>query len=125
MTCIYSVAARWVPEEEAGAWSQMFFSYATGLIKLGKQKALRPDDLWDISHRDQASNVSQVMVALRTHHTNLTAAAAAYFVVAEPGFARNMYEHCLFQQSCTVLSAMLELVTLVMLMSRHTILYMA
>lgn len=54
------LAERWVPEEEAGPWSQMFFSYATGLIKLGKQKALRPEDLWDISYRDEASNVSQV-----------------------------------------------------------------
>lgn len=59
-------AERWVPEEEAGPWSQMFFSYATSLIKLGKQKALRSEDLWDISYRDQASNVSEVHL---NHHT--------------------------------------------------------
>lgn len=41
-------------------WSQMFFSYCNGLVKLGKQKALQPQDLWDISHRDEASNVAQV-----------------------------------------------------------------
>lgn len=51
---------RWSPEEEAGLWSRLFFSFCTGLIKMGKAKALNPDDLWDLPYSDEASSVSQV-----------------------------------------------------------------
>lgn len=54
------VAGRWSPEEDAGIWSRLFFSFCTGLIKMGKQKALNPEDLWDLSYSDEAPRVSQV-----------------------------------------------------------------
>lgn len=54
------VAGRWSPEEEAGLWSRLFFSFCTGLIKMGKQKVLNPEDLWDLPHSDEAAAVSQV-----------------------------------------------------------------
>lgn len=57
---VFYVAGRWSPEEEAGLWSRLFFSFCTGLIKMGKQKALNPEDLWDLPHSDEAAAVSQV-----------------------------------------------------------------
>lgn len=48
----------WCPEEEAGLFSKMFFSWVGGLLKLGQYKALEQSDLWDIAERDKSSNVS-------------------------------------------------------------------
>lgn len=55
-------AERWSPEEEAGLWSRLFFSFCSGLIKMGKQKALNPEDLWDLPRSDEAASVSEVCV---------------------------------------------------------------
>ena len=57
---LYYAAGRWSPEEEAGIWSRLFFSFCSGLIKMGKQKALNPEDLWDLPYSDEAATVSQV-----------------------------------------------------------------
>lgn len=54
------MAGHWSPEEEAGMWSRLFFSFCSGLIKMGKQKALNPEDLWDLPYSDEAATVSQV-----------------------------------------------------------------
>ena len=53
-------AGRWCPEEEAGIWGRLFFSFCNGLISMGKQKALNAEDVWDLSYTDQAPHVSQV-----------------------------------------------------------------
>lgn len=50
---------RWCPEENASCFSRLLFSFVDGLIRLGYRKHLAPDDLWDISVQDEASEVAQ------------------------------------------------------------------
>ncbi len=49
---------RWVPEESAGPLSRLLFSYCNGLVRLGFQRPLEHDDLWDVARRDEAAAVS-------------------------------------------------------------------
>ena len=49
---------RWCPEEEAGLWSRLFFSWVGGLLKLGQEKALEQHDLWDTASRDDVVEIS-------------------------------------------------------------------
>lgn len=58
-----SGAGRWCPEEEAGIWGRLFFSFCNGLISKGKQKALNAEDVWDLHYSDQAPHVSEVWMA--------------------------------------------------------------
>ncbi|KAK9847067.1 hypothetical protein WJX84_012280 [Apatococcus fuscideae] len=49
---------RWCPEEKAGFFSTIFYSYATSLVTLGYKKTLLADDLWDMSLWDEARTIS-------------------------------------------------------------------
>ncbi|KAG2450119.1 hypothetical protein HYH02_000222 [Chlamydomonas schloesseri] len=46
------------PEEAAGFLSRVFFSYCNTLVKLGAQRPLEHEDLWDVSEDDEAAAVS-------------------------------------------------------------------
>ena len=46
---------RWSPEENAGLWSRLTYSYASGLIKLGYSQPLHQHHLWDMAHKHEAA----------------------------------------------------------------------
>ncbi|KAK9823545.1 hypothetical protein WJX72_003616 [[Myrmecia] bisecta] len=52
-------AGRWCPEEDAGWVSRMFFLYVDGLVKLGSQKHLVQEDVWDVAHCNDAPAVAR------------------------------------------------------------------
>ena len=52
-------AGRWCPEENAGIFSRLFFSYVDGILRIGKRKPLELPDLWDLLKSDEAAVVSQ------------------------------------------------------------------
>ena len=45
---------RWSPEEDAGLWSKLTYTYASGLIKLGYSQPLQQEHLWDMAHNHEA-----------------------------------------------------------------------
>ncbi|GFR41153.1 hypothetical protein Agub_g1817 [Astrephomene gubernaculifera] len=49
---------RYVPEENASFLSHVFFNYCNGLVRLGGQRPLEHEDLWDVAARDEAALVS-------------------------------------------------------------------
>ena len=65
---------RWCPEEQAGFFSTIFYSYATSLVTLGYKKTLLADDLWDMSHWDEARTISsRIHGCLETTKDSVTA----------------------------------------------------
>eukprot|EP00884_Botryococcus_braunii_P012468 jgi/Botrbrau1/21221/Bobra.39_2s0022.1 len=48
---------RWCPEEEAGGWGRLLFTYVTGLVEAGFVKPLQTEDLWDVARWDAADVV--------------------------------------------------------------------
>ena len=49
---------RWSPEEAAGWWSTLTYSYASGLIKLGYEQPLHQEHLWDMARKNEAVPVA-------------------------------------------------------------------
>lgn len=60
------ISHRWCPEEEAGFFSRLFFTWVGGLLKLGEQKALEQHDLWHVAKEDEAALVSEKFMARLT-----------------------------------------------------------
>ena len=54
---------RWVPEESAGLFSRLTFTWVAGLINFGNHRHLEFDDLWDVAKQDEAGVVSDKLNA--------------------------------------------------------------
>jgi hypothetical protein len=48
---------RWCPEETCSLLSKIFFLYPNGLMKLGSEKVLDENDLWDMAHGNEAAGI--------------------------------------------------------------------
>lgn len=50
--------SRWCPEERAGIWSRLLFTWVNPLMAKGASKQLGPEDLWDTLPEDETQRVS-------------------------------------------------------------------